>query len=57
MVECPLDFIWRVYRRLLVAPLEFLRGYLWDLSVFQTFEVPDISLKKKGAVSSFERSN
>jgi len=24
-----------------------LRGYLWDLSVFQTFEVPDISLKKK----------
>jgi len=23
MVECPLDFIWRVYRRLLVAPLEF----------------------------------
>jgi len=56
MMECPLDFIWRVYRRLLVAPLEFY-VVIWDLSVFQTFEVPDNSLKKKGAVSSFERSN
>jgi len=27
-------------------PVGVLRGYLWDLSVFQTFEVPD-SLKKK----------
>jgi len=56
MMECPLDFF-----GVSIDGYWLLRwSFTWlfmGLSVFQTFEVPDNSQKKKGAVSSFERSN